>query len=90
MGCYDGADGDDERVGERGKDELAELADPLTSLRDLMNDSYWDEARGPITDLVMNLMPQLEVVLTNASRAMGAFLARLRRRWKDQLRRRSS
>lgn len=67
------------------KDELAELADPLTNLRDLMNDSYWDEARGPITDLVMNLMPQLEVVLTNASRAMGAFAGAFASALEDQL-----
>lgn len=67
------------------KDELAALADPITNLRDLMNDSYWDEARGPITDLVMNLMPQLEVVLTNASRAMGAFAGAFASALEDQL-----
>lgn len=55
------------------KDELEALADPITNLRDLMNDAYWEEARAPITDLVMNLMPQLEVVMTDASRAMGNF-----------------
>lgn len=55
------------------KEELEELADPLTNLREAMSDAYWAEARQPIRDMVMNLMPQLEVVLTNASRAMGSF-----------------
>lgn len=66
-------------------EQLAELEEPFKNLRRIMSDSYWEEARTPILNLVTNLMPQLEVALGGASRAMGGFTGAFAEAFENQL-----
>ena len=56
---------------------LDSLTPKFTRLGDIISDSYWAEARGPILDLVNGLMPQLESSMERASRALGSFTGAL-------------
>lgn len=59
------------------KNELAPLKDEMQELADIIQGSYWDQARQPIIDLINNLMPQLRNAFANVADSLGGFSAAL-------------
>lgn len=59
------------------KTELASLAPGFSQLRETISGNFWAGARGPIIDMVSNLMPQLQAGFANVSSALGTFSGNL-------------
>lgn len=55
------------------KKELAPLSDEMSTLGDIINNTFWDRARKPIIDLVTSLMPQLKLAFRDLSAGIGDF-----------------
>ena len=57
------------------KEELAPLKDDFNELGEMISDTFWNEARDPILDLVNDLMPQLHTSFRDLAQGMGEFTA---------------
>ncbi len=68
-----------------GKQELAALAPGMHELADIIQNTYWDAAREPITNLINNLMPQMRTAFAEVSGALGRFTGAFANAFEKQL-----
>lgn len=68
-----------------GKQELSGIAPYFHELADIIQKTYWDAAREPITRLITNLMPQMRVAFEEVSGSLGRFTAAFANAFEKQL-----
>ena len=67
------------------KKELGVLGPQMTSLGELISDTFWSRARDPIIDLTQSLMPQLRSSFEEVTAGIGDFTAAFANAFKTEL-----
>lgn len=57
------------------KERLKDLGPPFEKLQDKMSDAFWNEAEGPIRNLVKSLMPSLNTEMVKLAKNQGLVTA---------------
>ncbi|MCJ1709224.1 hypothetical protein [Microbacterium sp. VKM Ac-2923] len=65
--------------------QLEPLADGMNEIGEIINSTYWDQARQPILDLVNGLMPQMRNAFRDLSHGVGEFTGALAKAFGEEL-----